>query len=282
MRNRKMKDALFYWTMLGSLAFILAVFSVILIVVFSKGFPALRWSLIFQLPKSGYYLGQDGGVANAILGTLYLSSGAVLVSIILALPAAIALQKDYTSPRFAQFTRLILDVLWGTPSIVYGAIGFAIMVYLGIRASLLGGIFALSLVMLPLMIRSMDEVIRIVPEELRETPLALGSTRFEMVRAVLLKQAFPGILTAVLLALGRGIGDAASVLFTAGFTDNLPGSLMDPVASLPLAVFFQIGSPLKEVQQRAYASAMILLFLILVINIVSRILEKRFTRHTIR
>jgi phosphate transport system permease protein len=282
MRGRKLKDTLFRWIMQGSLIVIFAVFVLLLGVVVAKGLPALRWSLVFQAPTSGYYLGQGGGMANALLGTLCLAFGASLIALTLSLPAALALQKEYASPRFAHLARLVLDVLWGTPSIVYGAVGFILMMYFGLRASLLGGILALSMVMLPLMIRSMDEVIRTIPDELREVPVALGATRFEMIKAVLLRQAFPGILTSILLALGRGMGDAASVLFTAGFTDHLPGSLMAPVASLPLAIFFQIGSPILEVQQRAYATAVLLLLLVLSINLASRLLERHFTRNTLR
>jgi phosphate transport system permease protein len=186
------------------------------------------------------------------------------------------------SKRFADFTRLVLDILWGTPSIVYGAFGFVIMVYLGMRASLLGGIVVLTLLMVPIMVRAMDEAIRLVPFEMKEMAYALGTTRVETTFAVVLKQAMPGIITAVILAFGRGIGDAASILFTAGYTDDIPTSLLDPVASLPLAVFFQIGTPVPEVQARAYAAALILLFMVIVINIIARILGWRFARHIVR
>jgi phosphate transport system permease protein len=125
----------------------------------------------------------------------------------------------------------------------------------------------------------MDEVVRMVPLELREASYALGATRFETTAKVVWRQALPGIITAVLLAFGRGIGDAASVLFTAGYTDNLPTSLMDPVASLPLAVFFQLGTPYPEVQQRAYASGAILLAIVALVSIVSRLLARKFERY---
>jgi phosphate transport system permease protein len=153
------------------------------------------------------------------------------------------------------------------------------MVYLGIRASLLGGIMVLTLLMLPIMVRGMEEVIRKIPLELKEVAYALGTTKIETTTAVVLKQALPGIVTAISLAFGRGIGDAASILFTAGYTDSIPRSLFDPVASLPLAVFFQIGTPIPEVQARAYAAALILLFIVLAVSIVSRLLSKRFSRY---
>jgi phosphate transport system permease protein len=156
------------------------------------------------------------------------------------------------------------------------------MVYFGIRASLLGGIIVLSLLMLPIMIRSMEEVIKAVPLNLKETSYALGATKIETTQAVILRQSMPGIVTAVLLAFGRGIGDTASILFTAGYTDYLPRSLFEPVASLPLAVFFQAGTPIPEVQDRAYTAALVLLFIVLLVNIISRILSWRFSKYIIR
>jgi phosphate transport system permease protein len=183
--------------------------------------------------------------------------------------------------RLATFTRFSFDVLWGIPSIVYGAFGFSIMLFLGLGASLLGGIITVSLLVLPIMSRAMDEVVRMVPDELLDASYALGATRLETALRVVVRQALPGVLTAVLIAFGRGIGDAASVIFTAGFTDYIPHSLFRPVATLPLAIFFQLGTPFPEVQERAYASALILTVIIMLVSMLSRILTKRFTRHIV-
>jgi phosphate transport system permease protein len=254
----------------------------IMTIIVVKGWSSMSLSMLKDTPKGGYYLGHEGGIANAIVGSLYLALGASFMAVLISLPVAFALQRDYTGRRFAGATRFVLDILWGTPSIVYGAFGFTVMVYLGLRASLLGGIVVLTLLMLPIMIRSMEEVIRMVPPELKEISYALGTTRLETTMSVVLRQALPGMITAVLLAFGRGIGDAASILFTAGYTDEIPSSLFDPVASLPLAVFFQIGTPILEVQERAYAAALILLLIVLMVNIISRFLGWRFSRHIIR
>jgi phosphate transport system permease protein len=259
-----------------------SLFAVFLVVIL-KGAPSLSLSMLTQLPQGGYYLGKEGGVLNAIIGSLYLGIGATALALVLALPVVLFLQKDYIGKsRFAKAIRLSLDVLWGVPSIVYGAFGFIIMLYLGMRACLLGGIIALTLLELPIMVRAMDEVVKMVPQELKEASYAMGATRLETTMKVVLRQALPGMLTAVLLAFGRGIGDAASILFTAGYTDRLPQSLFDPVASLPLAVFFQIGTPFPEVQGRAYASAVILLVMILLLSIFSRLLTRKFARYAIK
>jgi phosphate transport system permease protein len=132
------------------------------------------------------------------------------------------------------------------------------------------------------MSRAADEVIRLVPRDLIEASLSLGATRLETSLRVVIRQCLPGLLTAVLIAFGRGIGDAASVLFTAGFTDRLPSSLLQPVATLPLAIFFQLGTPYPEVQERAYASAAVLTVLILFISLAARGLGRRYTRHVVK
>jgi len=239
--------------------------------------------MLTQLPQGGYLLGKGGGILNAIVGSLYLAFGSMLLAAVISLPVALALQKDHIrSTQAVYYVRLLLDVLWGTPSIVYGAFGFIVMLYLGIRASLLGGIIVLTILQLPIMIRAMDEVIWLVPAELKEASYSLGATRLQTNIQVIVRQALPGLFTAMIMAFGRGIGDAASILFTAGYTDNLPHSLLDPAASLPLAIFFQLGMPFPEVRARAYASTLVLLLIVLILSMVSRILAKRFSRNIVR
>src|SRR4030042_6499911 len=151
----------------------------IIFIIVLRGISSLNLSMLIQTPKGGYYLGKEGGIANAIVGSLYLSLGATLLSFLFGLPIAFALQKEYTGRYLSNITRLALDILWGTPSIVYGAFGFVVMVYFGLSASLLGGIIALTLLMLPIMTRSIEEVIRMIPSELKETAYALGTTKIE-------------------------------------------------------------------------------------------------------
>jgi phosphate transport system permease protein len=281
--KRILEERFFKVLMIGSTFIVVGSLFALFLVVVLKGAPALSLSMITQTPKGGYYLGKEGGVLNAIVGSLYLGIGATVLALIIALPVALFLQKDYIGgSRFATVTRLSLDALWGVPSIVYGAFGFIIMVYLGIRASLLGGIIVLTLLELPIMVRALDEVVRRVPQELKDASYAMGATRLETTIKIVCRQILPGAVTAVLLAFGRGIGDAASILFTTGYTDHLPHSLLDPVASLPLAIFFQLGTPFPEVQQRAYASAVILLVIVLLLSIISRLLVKRLTKYVIR
>lgn len=252
-------------------------------VILFKGIGALNWEMVFRGPKGGYYLGREGGILNAIIGSLELAGGATLLAFFLSLPLAFYLNY-FSSPRsvLANVSRLALDVLWGVPSIVYGAFGFLLMTLVGLRASLLSGIITLSLLEIPIMTRAMDEVLRLVPRDLLEASYSLGATKLETASRVVLRQALPGVVTAILLAFGRGVGDAASVLLTAGYTDNIATSLFQPVASLPLAIFFQLGTPYPEVQKRAYAAAILLTLLILAISLLTRGLTRRYSRHVVR
>lgn len=250
--------------------------------VVRRGLPAMNLAMITQPPQGGYYTGAGGGILNAILGSLYLAGGATLVALLLGLPIALYLQVYAGRSRLVEIVRLSLDVLGGVPSIVYGAFGFSLMLMMGLRASLLGGIIALALVELPIICRAIQEVLKMVPFELTESTYALGTTRWEVGWKVVLRQALPGITSAILLAFGRGIGDAASVLFTAGYTDRLPTSLLRPVASLPLAVFFQLATPFPAVQERAYASALVLTVIVLTISILSRLASNWLSRFAVK
>jgi len=282
MRRRKITERIVQGLMVLSLGALgLCFLSLLLLVVF-RGLHGLTPAMLLETPKGGFYLGKEGGIANAIVGSLLLSIGATLLSLAVGLPLAFALQREYSSARMRAATRLMLDVLWGTPSIVFGAFGFVIMQLVGLRTSLLAGTLTLALVILPIMVRTMEEVLRMIPPDFKETVWSLGLTRTEAFLRVLSRQALPGFLMAILLAFGRGIGDAASILFTAGYTDNLPSSLLDPVASLPLSIFFQISTPIAEVQDRGYASALVLLVLVILVQVVAFGLNRRFSRHLIR
>jgi phosphate transport system permease protein len=281
-QRRHVTEAIAKALMVLSFTIVAGSLGLILWTVLVKGLPALTWDMVSQTPKGGFYLGKEGGILNAIIGSLYLAGGATLLALIFSLPMALYLETYLGDSGWGRYARLALDVLWGIPSIVYGAFGFTIMLSLGMRASLLGGIIVLALLELPIMVRAMDEVIRRMPAELEQAAQALGSTRLEVAARVITRQMLPGIVTAVLLAFGRGIGDAASVLFTAGYTDRIPTSLMRPAASLPLAVFFQLGTPFKEVQQRAYASALILTFIVLAISLGSRWISARLSKYSVK
>lgn len=262
---------------------LILVLAFIIVVIFYKGFDALNWDMVLKTPRGGYYYGGEGGVLNAIAGSLYIAVGASIIAIFLGVPAALYINVQLIRYRKTQNTiRYFLDALWGIPSIVYGAFGFTLMLWMGMNASLLAGIITVALLISPIMVRTFDEVLSTIPKGLYEASLALGSTRTETAFRVIFKQGFSGFITAALLAFGRGIGDAASVLFTAGYTDNIPVNLDEPAATLPLAIFFQLGSPIPEVRERAFASAVILTFIILMLSFIARYFAKRYSKTNLK
>ena len=274
-KPRHIAETIARFFMLLSFLVVSACLFSILWTILVRGLPALSWEMISQTPKGGYYLGKEGGILNAIIGSLLLAGGGTFVALIISLPVTLFLETYMMRSKWARYVRLTLDILWGIPSIVYGAFAFTVMLAIGMRASLLGGIITLALLEMPIMTRAMDEVIRLMPEELSQASLAVGASKLETALKVTVRQMLPGIVTATLLAFGRGIGDAASVLFTAGYTDRIPSSLSNPTASLPLAIYFQLGTPYPEVQERAYASALILTAIVLIVSLGSRLLAAR-------
>lgn len=278
---KKYEELFFKVLMIISTLLIMGVLVFIIGTVLYRGLPSLTWDMLTKLPGGGFYLGKEGGVFNAIIGSVYIMLGSLVVAIVLSIPVVMFI--NFYLPKksvFSNITRFTFDILFGVPSIVYGAFGFAIMVYLGMRSSLLGGILAVAMLIMPIMMRSLDEVTRLLPRDLPDALLSLGATKYEMVK-VILKQLMPGVVTAILLAIGRGIGDAATVLFTAGYTDNIPNNLNQPAATLPLSIFFQLGSPVEEVQNRAYASAVILTVIILILSFGARYFSSKFAKNKI-
>ena len=253
-------------------------------VVFSvmrRGLPVLTWEMLTSLPGGGFYIGKEGGFLNAIVGSVYIVGASTLLGLAVSIPVVFYMNV-YLKPdsRLAYASRLAYDVLFGVPSIVYGAFGFTIMILLGLRASLLGGIIVVTLLIIPILIRSMDEVAKTIPEELLDSSYSLGATRIETI-GVVVRQIAPAIATATLLSVGRAIGDAAGVMFTAGFSDNIPNSLSRPAATLPLSVFFQLSAPQAEVQDRAYAAAVVLTVIVLILSLAGRFILNRFSKNKI-
>jgi phosphate transport system permease protein len=250
-------------------------------IILYKGLPYISWEMVSQSPKGGFYIGKGGGIFNAILGSLYLAGLSTVLATLIGIPITLYLNMYIKQGSFLEkSSKLLFDVLFGIPSIVYGAIAFSIMVWLGIRASLLGGVITITLLTIPIVVRTIDELLLTVPIDLKNVTKSLGATTWETAK-VLIKYIKPGIFTAILLAFGRAIGDVAGVLLTTGFSDNLPKYIDEPAATLPLAIFFQLSSPIPEVQGRAYASALVLTLIILIIVICTHILASKQKKHKI-
>lgn len=282
LRRKFIEAAFFKALMILSAGVIFFAVGSILYTIVSRGWESLTWSMITELPGGEFYVGNEGGLLNAIVGSLMIVGGSTILGLLVSIPVVFYLNV-YLKPtsKFGSFVRLSSDVLFGVPSIVYGAFGYAIMVALGLKTSLLGGIMVITLLIIPIFIRSMDEVARTMPRDILSAAFSLGATKLQTIRVVL-RQIMPGIATATLLSIGRAIGDAAAVLFTAGYTDSIPTTLSQPVATLPLAVFFQLSNPIPEVQDRAYSAALILTIIVLVLSITGRLITNSFSRNRIK
>ncbi len=282
MKLKHIEQKVMHIVMLMCTALLFLFVGSILYTIISKGLPALSWDMVSELPDDEFYSGGSGGLLNAIVGSLLIVGASTILGLIVSIPVVFYLNV-YLRPnsKFGYVVRLAFDVLFGVPSIVYGAFGYMIMIALGLRTSLLGGILVITLLIIPIFVRSMDEVARFMPRDILYSCYSLGATRLQSIK-VLVRQIAPGIATATLLAIGRAIGDAAAVMFTAGYTDSIPTSLSQPAATLPLAVFFQLSSPMPEVQERAYSAALLLTIIVLILSIVGRIIANNFSRNRIK
>ncbi|MDP4207077.1 MAG: ABC transporter permease subunit, partial [Bacteroidota bacterium] len=200
---RQLEEKIFKVLMIAASAIIMGALLFILYTIVRRGRPSLSWDMVTKLPGGGFYLGKEGGILNAILGSFYLIIGAVVLSLLFSIPVVMFI-NFYLSPKsvLSNVVRFSFDILFGIPSIVYGAFGFTLMIWLGIKASLLGGIVAVAMMIAPIMMRAIDEVARLIPKDLQEAPLSLGATKYEMIK-VMLRQLLPGIATAILLSVGR-------------------------------------------------------------------------------
>ena len=242
-----------------------------------RGMPAISWDFLTKAPRDS---GRAGGIFPAIVGTIYLVSGAVIFFLPLGIGAAIYLNEYAREGRITRMIRMGVDALNGTPSVVFGLFGMAFFVlYLQFGRSLLAGQLTLGLMILPTIVRTTEESLKFVPQSLREGSLALGATKWQTVRRVVLPPALPGIITGGILAVGRAAGETAPIMFTAAvfITRFLPDGLLDPVMALPYHLFsLAVGVPNSETN--AYGTALVLLVLVLLINLGAIFLRNRYYR----
>jgi phosphate transport system permease protein len=240
---------------------VLFALGVILLDIIVKGLPYITWEFLTAPPSN---LGRSGGIFPAIVGTMYLVIGAIAIALPIGIGAAIYL-TEYT--REGTVTRIIrtgTDLLNGTPSIVFGLFGFAFLViYLGFGVSLIAGQITLALMVLPTIIRTTEESLRTVPVIVREGSLALGATKWQTIRKVILPPSVPGIVTGTILSIGRAAGETAPILFTAVVfsTRFLPDSLFDPVMALPYHLYI-LATNVPGAEGQKYATALVLLGLV--------------------
>jgi phosphate transport system permease protein len=241
----------------------------VLAYVTAKGGAGLSWDLLTSLPKP---VGEPGGgFANAIVGSLLLVALACCLGLPLGVSAGIYL-AEFGNNRFARTVRFSADILSGVPSIVIGVFAYSVFVLSMRRFSALAGGFALGLLMLPTVTRTTEELLRLVPDSLREAGLALGIAKWRVILRIVLVTGAPGIVTGILLAVARIAGETAPLLFTALGSRFFTLALDRPIASLPVQIYTYAVSPYEDWHRQAWAAALLLVLLVLVLNVAARLL----------
>jgi phosphate transport system permease protein len=241
-----------------------------------KGLGALSWDF-FTTDPTGSFLGDPGGVKSAILGTIEIVAIASAIAIPFGVAVALWLVEYGKGSWLAQAVRYFIDVMTGVPSIVFGLFIYITLVLAGVAGGFAGwkGSIALALLMLPVVTRSAEVVLALVPDSLREAALALGAPRWRVVFKVVLPTAAPGIVTGSLLAVARGAGETAPLLFTA-FAVN--STNLDPTLqmnSLPVQIFNDVRQAQSNIVARAWGSALTLVAMILILTLVARMIQRR-------
>ncbi len=271
-KNLKSKG---YFGLIGLVAAItLAVLILIIGFILVRGLPNISWEFLSDTPKR---MGKEGGIFPIIIGTIYVT----LVSIIIATPigvaAAIYFSEYAKKGKLINTIRFFTEVLAGIPSIIFGLFGFAFfVVFLGMGWSVISGGLTLSMMILPTLIRSTEESLKTVPMSYREGSLSLGATKWETVKKVVLPCCKSGVLTGLILGIGRAIGETAAVMLTVGGSMKLPLSLFDSTRTMAVHLYTLASEGLSD--EKTYATAALLIIIVLIINSLANYISSRLAK----
>jgi phosphate transport system permease protein len=260
---------------LCAMSFLVVMVPLIAVLVYAarEGLSSLRWSIFTTLPDPTAANG--GGLLNAIMGTLLLIGIACVVGISIGLFSGIYL-AEFGDNQVGTTVRFLTDVLAGLPSIVAGLVAYGLIVVTTGGFSALSGGVALGLLMFPTVTRTTESVLRLVPDDLREAGLALGVPQWRVIISIALPTAASGVATAVILGIARIAGETAPLLFTAFGSNSLPSGFMQPVSALPLSIWINSQAPDDQSHALAWAGALILVMLVLLLNLLARLVARRF------
>ena len=277
-RWRKLKNVLMQAVTLGCALLVVAPLGLVFYHLASSGIGSVNWAFFTQLPKPVGEAG--GGMANAIAGTFILLGLAAMIGVPVGVLGGVYL-SEYGASKLNWWIRFTADVLNGVPSIIWGIVVYALVVVPMKGFSAWAGGIVLGMMMIPLIMRTTEEVLQLVPNGYREASLALGIAEWRTIVQIILRTALKGIVTGVLLALARVAGETAPLLFTAFGNRFWNHSLSDPIAALPLQIFNYAVSPYDDWHRQAWAGAFVLLLLITVIDVSVRFLTRdRFQKNT--
>lgn len=266
---RKIKNILFTSLVVLSAILILVPLFIIVKFVITEGAGAINWSFFSELPKPVGEIG--GGMKHAILGTIYIVTLGAMISVPIGITCGIYL-SEFSKSKLAKTLKLTVDLLSGIPSIVIGIFAYLIVVVPLKSFSALAGGIALSIIMLPIIIKTSEEILKLVPNHIREAGLALGLPRWKVILFIILKGEISNLLTGIILAISRASGETAPLLFTAFGNMFLNYDMRQPMATLPVQIYTYAISPFKDWQRQAWAGAFVLMIIILGMNLIARFL----------
>jgi len=279
-RGRRLGDVLFATCVWGSALVVTASFLWLVGEIIVRGFGALSWEFLTAAPQSS---GRAGGISTVIVSTLAILATCLAVSIPLGLGTALFLSEFARGHgRLGRIVRASLDVLAGVPSIVFGLFGNAFFcVVLGFGFSILSGGLTLACMVLPILIRSVELGLRAVPDDYRRAAAALDVSKSRMIRSVLLPAAAPGLVAGLLLGIGRATAETAALIFTSGYVDRMPGSVLDSGRALSIHIY-DLAMNVPGGEPNAYGTALVLVGLLLVVNLVATQLVERLVSRRVR
>jgi phosphate transport system permease protein len=260
-------------------ATVIALIPLVLIIYYllKKGLSSWTSSGFFTTDPNGNFFGNPGGIRSAILGSLEILALATAIAVPAGICVALYLTEYGKESRFANVIRYFVDVMTGVPSIVFGLFIYIVLVVAKIDGAFTAwkGSIALALLMLPIVIRSSEVVLLLVPSSLREAALALGAPRWRVIARVVLPTSLSGLVTGSLLAVARGMGETAPLLFTVSVATVLTGNLSQQMNTLPVQIYNDIQSPRNAIEARAWGAGLTLVALVLIFNVLARIISRR-------
>lgn len=263
--------ALFWLSGLIIVGILLSIIGYVII----KGISAVNLDFILQAPR---HAGAEGGISTSILGTIYLTILALLIAVPIGVGAAIYLEEyAHSRSKFAYFVNLTAETLAGIPSIIFGLFGFVFLViFLQLGWSILSGGITLAIMILPTITRTAQEAILTLPREYRENSLALGASKWQTIQKVILPFALPGIVTGIILSIGRAIGETAALILTAGSSLGMPVSVFDPARTMSVHLYMLAMEGIS--MERAFGTAFLIVLFIMVINYLANVSLQKFSQ----
>ena len=280
-RSKKISESIAFWIFRVLTFGVVGILVLILGFLVYNGISVISWDFLTKSPEDGM---TSGGIFPAIVGTMYLVIGSILFAFPIGVMSGIYIQEYAHENFLVKVIRVMTNNLSSIPSIVFGLFGMSLFVNtLGFGDSIIAGSLTLGLLVLPMIIRTTEEALKAINNSYRAGSYALGATKLQTIRRVLLPMAFPNIITGLILSIGRVSGETAPILFTvaAYFLPNLPNSIFDQVMALPyhLYVLATSGTNIELARPMAYGTALVLIFIVLLMNLIANALRKYFSRN---